>query len=254
MFPEGFKFGVATSAIQSEGAYNVDNRSQTVWDNINPNKIQDVINPNIAADSYHKWREDIKIIENLGVQYYRFSIAWNRILKNGYPHAINFKSINHYKKIIKELKSKGIEPVVTMLHFDTPEAFDTFGGVDNNGIINFFVSYADVLFKNFGDDVKIWTTINEPNNMCLPLAVKDLSVGVNYTEKSSSLDGATPYLCANSLIKAHGAVYNLYKKKYKNKQKGKIGLSINFPWYEPASLKQEDIEAAERKRQFDVSK
>ena len=158
-FPENFLWGASTSAFQVEGAYLEDGKGLSTVDT---RKIpQGLANTSVASDHYNKYIEDIKLMAELGLKSYRFSISWSRI----YPDAsgrVNEKGIDFYNKIINELIANDIEPLVTIYHFDLPQALvDEFGGWTNRKCIDYYEQYARTLFENFGDRVKKWITINE---------------------------------------------------------------------------------------------
>lgn len=160
-FPDNFLWGASTSAYQVEGAYNLDRKGLSVQDLHNPTDIADF---KIASDHYHRFKEDIKLMSELGMKAYRFSIAWTRILPDG-DGEINKKGIQFYDELIDELISYNIEPIVTMYHFDLPYELHKKGGWCNRSTIDAFEKYARILFESFGDRVKYWLTINEQNVM-----------------------------------------------------------------------------------------
>lgn len=160
-FPEGFLWGASTSAYQVEGAYNEDGKGLSVQDLHEP---QDIADFKVASDHYHHMKEDVKLMAEMGMKAYRFSIAWTRILPDG-DGEINEKGIQFYNELINELVSYGIEPVVTMYHFDLPLKLHEQGGWCNRKTIAAFEKYARILFENYGDRVKYWLTINEQNVM-----------------------------------------------------------------------------------------
>lgn len=160
-FPKGFLWGASTSAYQVEGAYDEDGKGLSVQDLHEP---QDIADFKIASDHYHRVKEDVKLMAEMGLKAYRFSIAWTRIIPNG-DGEINEKGIQFYDSLINELLSYGIEPVVTIYHFDLPLKLHEKGGWSNRTVIDAFVRYAKVLFEHYGDRVKYWLTINEQNVM-----------------------------------------------------------------------------------------
>ena len=182
-FPEGFLWGASTSAYQVEGAVNEDGKSPSIIDMYeHPEGVADF---SVASDYYHRYREDIALFAELGLKAYRFSIAWTRILPEG-TGKVNEKGLDFYRNVIAECLKYNIQPVVTMYHFDLPYCLEEKGGWLNRKTIDAFVEYADVLFKNFGDSVKYWLTINEQNTMILhpgaiglPKGGKVLSLDLN---------------------------------------------------------------------------
>lgn len=161
-FPDDFLWGASTSAYQVEGAYNEDGKGLSVQDmHVPPKGITDF---KVASDHYHRYIEDVKLMAELGLKAYRFSISWSRILPNG-SGAINEQGIQFYSHLIDELIKYGIEPIVTMYHFDLPYTLHRQGGWLNRKTIDAFEQYAKVLFENYGTRVKYWLTINEQNVM-----------------------------------------------------------------------------------------
>ncbi|CAN7100600.1 unnamed protein product [Brassica rapa subsp. narinosa] len=224
-FPEGFIFGSATSAYQVEGAAHEDGRGPSIWDTFSekyPEKIQDGSNGSIADDSYRLYKDDVALMHQIGFSAYRFSISWSRILPSGnLKGGINQAGINYYNKLINELLSKGIKPFVTIFHWDTPQGLeDAYGGFRGADIVNDFRDYADICFKNFGDRVKHWMTLNEP----LTVVQQGYALGIMAPGRCSKFtnpnctagDGATePYIVGHNLILAHGAAVEVYREKYK---------------------------------------
>lgn len=161
-FPKDFLWGASTSAYQVEGAYDEDGKGLSVQDlNVPPAGITDF---RVASDHYHHYKEDVKLMAELGLKAYRFSISWARILPEG-DGKVNEKGVEFYKNLIDELINYGIEPIVTMYHFDLPYALHQKGGWANRKTIDAFEAYAKILFENYGDKVKYWLTINEQNVM-----------------------------------------------------------------------------------------
>ncbi|KAF6214900.1 hypothetical protein GE061_009645 [Apolygus lucorum] len=249
MFPEDFLFGVATSAYQIEGGWNEDGKGPSIWDNITheqPNFTIDSANGDISADSYHKYKEDVELIENIGFQVYRFSMSWSRILPNGRVDNVNQAGIDYYLDLLNELVANGIQPMVTIYHWDLPQALEDIGGWTNPEIVDIFQQYAELLFQTFGDKVKWWLTFNEPAQVAQGYVTETL-VPADFTDQKGIVD----YQVAHNLILAHAAVYRVYQQKYSH-QEGKISLAIICNLCIPATDTIEDKAASERCFQFSV--
>ncbi|XP_072377281.1 myrosinase 1-like [Diabrotica undecimpunctata] len=242
-FPKDFMFGVSTAAYQIEGAWNEDGKGETNWDHFAhqvPSPVYNGDTGDVACDSYHKIKEDVALLKYLGVKHYRFSISWARILPTGYINKINQAGINYYKSLLKELKANNIIPIVTLLHFDTPQPIEEIGGWLNEWVVDRYVEYAEVCFKNFGEDVQYWTTFNEPVLMCI------MGYGIGVVAPGRKTSGIGEYLCAHNVIRAHAKVFHKYKENYNPTKKGLIGISLVTAWNDPKTDKPEDIEAANR--------
>nr|WPM03639.1 glycoside hydrolase family 1 [Phyllotreta armoraciae] len=246
-FPSDFMFGTATAAYQVEGAWNQDGKGVNIWDtacHAKPSPIADNATADIACDSYHKYKEDISLLKDMGVDVYRFSISWSRILPLGYDNEKNQLGIDYYKNFIGELKRNGIEPLVTIYHWDLPQPLQDIGGWTNDLIVNRFADYARVCFEEFGDEVKYWLTFNEPKQTC--------QGGYGGGGKAPLIiaPGIGEYLCTHNVLKSHAKVWHLYDKVFRKTQKGKVGITIDTAWFEPDSKRNEDVAAAERWQQF----
>ncbi|MCK7487034.1 MAG: GH1 family beta-glucosidase [Bacillus subtilis] len=161
-FPEDFLFGAATSALQIEGAAAEDGRGKTIWDVVNHDAdgrpTGDV--PDVACDHYHRFEEDVQLMRELGLQTYRFSVSWPRVMPE--QGEINPKGLAFYRKLIDALKTSGIQPAVTIWHGDLPLWLEAKGGWKNRETIDHYLLYAKTLFDAFGADVDMWFTHNEP--------------------------------------------------------------------------------------------
>ncbi|XP_050298236.1 myrosinase 1-like isoform X2 [Anthonomus grandis grandis] len=242
-FPEGFMWGYASAAYQVEGGWDADGKGESIWDydaHNHPDWWPENQNGDIACDSYNQAAVDVELLRRQGVNTYRFSIAWPRILPDGTLNNISQKGIDYYKDLISQLKENNIEPLVTMHHWDNPRAIEDKGGFMNETIIDYFYDYAELLFKTYGDDVKWWITFNEPKQTC--------GGGYDYGGISPNIRnlGRGGYICAHNLLRAHAKVYRMYEQKYKATQQGRIAIVVDESWVEPASNSTADIEAAER--------
>lgn len=161
-FPEGFLWGASTSAYQVEGAWDEDGKGMSVQDL--HETVPGVADFKVASDHYHRFREDVALMAEMGMKAYRFSIAWSRVIPNG-TGEVNERGLAFYDELIDELVARDITPVVTMFHFDLPVALYRRGGWANRETVDAFERYAKVLFERFGDRVRYWLTINEQNVM-----------------------------------------------------------------------------------------
>uniref|UniRef100_A0A0D3GK12 4-hydroxy-7-methoxy-3-oxo-3,4-dihydro-2H-1,4-benzoxazin-2-yl glucosidebeta-D-glucosidase n=1 Tax=Oryza barthii TaxID=65489 RepID=A0A0D3GK12_9ORYZ len=234
-FPPGFIFGTASSAYQYEGAVNEGQRGPTIWDTLTkrPGRVIDFSNADVAVDHYHRYKEDVELMNDIGMDAYRFSISWSRIFPS-------------------------IEPYVTLFHWDLPQALeDRYGGWLNSEIIEDFVQYAFTCFKEFGDRVKHWITFNEPYNF----AIDGYDLGIQAPGRCSILShvfcregksSTEPYIVAHNILLAHAGAFRAYEQHFKNEQGGLIGIALNSRWYEPFSNADEDTEAAARAMDFEL--
>ncbi|XP_030752211.1 myrosinase 1-like [Sitophilus oryzae] len=247
-FPDGFLWGYASAAYQVEGGWDADGKSPSIWDNDahnNPSWFPEGQNGDVACDAYHKTDEDVALLVYQGVKAYRFSISWPRVLPTGFTDNINEIGIAYYKDLITKLKANNIEPLVTMYHWDHPSSLEDQGGFLNESlIIPAFVDYATLLFERFGDDVKWWTTFNEPKQTC--------AGGYDWggISPQKRLSGVGGYICAHNLLRAHAKAYRVYDEKFRATQNGKVSMVIDEPWHEPSSNSTQDQEAAERQNLF----
>lgn len=161
--PHDFLWGVATSSYQIEGAWNEDGKGESVWDRFSHTfgNTRNNDNGDTACDHYHRYVEDVKLMKELGVKAYRFSISWPRILPKG-KGEVNKIGLNFYKKLIDELLRNRIEPWICLYHWDLPQALQDEGGWTNSKIIDYFADYTRLMAHELGDRVKRWVILNEP--------------------------------------------------------------------------------------------
>lgn len=241
-FPEYFSFGVSTAAPQIEGAWNLDGKSESIWDYLvhnNKSFVKDGSNADVAADSYHLYKRDAEMVSELGVDIYRFSISWPRVLPTGLTNIVNPLGIKYYSNLIDELLKYNITPMVTIYHWDLPQKLQDIGGWSNAHIVDYYTDYANVLFQHFASRVKYWVTFNEPMQTCLE------GYGGTYRAPALNRHGIAEYLCTHNLLKAHASAYHLFNDKYRSLNGGKIGMSLDSNWAEPKTNSSRDKEAAE---------
>ncbi|BAT91787.1 hypothetical protein VIGAN_07041300 [Vigna angularis var. angularis] len=259
-FPTSFVFGTASASYQYEGAAKEDGRGPSIWDAFThkyPEKIRDRSNGDVAVDQYHRYKEDIEIMKNMNLDAYRFSISWSRILPKGkLSGGINQEGIDYYNRFIDNLLAEGIEPYVTLFHWDLPQALEEeYGGFLSRRIVDDFEDYVEVCFKEFGDRVKYWITLNEP----WTFSRGGYAIGGSAPGRCSEWlnpnctggdSGTEPYLVSHNQLLAHAAAVKLYKNKYQKLQRGLIGITIVSHWFKPISNKKSDKEAAQRAIDF----
>lgn len=231
-FPENFLWGASISAYQAEGAYNQDGKILSIIDKYQ--HPEDVANFEVASDFYHHYQEDIQLLAELGLKAFRFSIAWSRVLSPE-THKVNPKGIEFYHQVIDECLKNGIEPIVTMYHFDLPYVLEEKGGWLNRETIDLFVDYATILFKEYGEKVQYWLTINEQNTMILhPGAIGLPENGQLPTKKEL-------FQMNHHLLVTQAKVFALY---HQLQLPGKIGPAINLTAMYQATANPEDALAA----------
>lgn len=234
-FPENFFWGASTSAYQVEGASLEDGKGPSCQDvKAIPEGTSDLT---VCADNYHRYKEDIALMAEMGFKSYRFSISWSRILPEGVGK-INPKGIEFYNNLIDECLKYQIEPIVTMFHFDMPAALDERGSWSNRESIDWFLEFSRVLFENFGDRVKYWLTINEQNMLTLVGPV----IGTLYIPEGTTNLTKEIYQQNHHQLVAQAKAMVLCHEMLPN---AKIGPAPNISLVYPASCKPEDIIAAQ---------
>lgn len=240
-FPSDFLWGASTSAYQVEGAYLEDGKSPSIIDMYEHPK--DTADFKIASDHYHRYKEDIKLFAEMGMKAYRFSIAWTRIIPDG-TGSINEPGVAYYRDMIAECRKYGIEPIVTMYHFDLPYCLEEKGGWNNRDTIDAFVNYAETLFELYGKEVRYWLTINEQNTMILHPGAIGLPKGGKLPTKKEL------YQQNHHMMLAQARVMKLFHTMVPD---GKIGPALNLTAMYPATCKPEDAIAASRNDGSDVA-
>ncbi|MBO3284058.1 glycoside hydrolase family 1 protein [Paenibacillus sp. FSL M8-0228] len=232
-FPENFFWGGSTSAYQVEGAWDEDGKGPSVIDMAN--HVEGVTDFKVTSDHYHMFKEDVALMAEMGFKAYRFSIAWTRIYPQG-AGEVNEKGIAFYSSLIDELIKYGIEPIVTMYHFDLPYALEQQGGWSKRETIDAFEQYAKTLFENFGDRVKYWLTINEQNMLILhPGSIGTLDASLENPQK-------VLYQQNHHMLVAQAKAMVLCHEMLPD---AKIGPAPNIGVIYPASSKPEDTLAAD---------
>lgn len=236
-FGNTFQWGVSVSAYQIEGAHNVDGKGLSIWDVFSnkKGKIFQNQNGNIACDFYNRYEEDLKIVQTLQIPNFRFSIAWARILPNGVG-AINYKGIDYYNKLIDNCLELGIEPWITLYHWDLPYALEQKGGWTNRSILDWFEEYTNVCLKHFSDRVKYWMVLNEP----MVFTGAGYFLGIHAPGKRG-LSNFLPAVHHASL-----AMSKIAKQIKSYAPHSEVGTTFSCSHIEPYSYKEKDVLAAER--------
>ncbi|KAJ6637735.1 Myrosinase 1 [Pseudolycoriella hygida] len=247
-FPSTFKFGCGSSAYQIEGAYATDGRGQSIWDDVTkkyPEKVVDGSNGNVACNSYELYEEDIKALVATGVNFYRFSISWSRVLPTGDISSVNELGLQYYDNLINALIKNKIQPMVTMFHWDMPQRLQELGGMPNPIIVDYFKQYAKILFERYSDRVKLWNTFNEPVVYC------ELGHSLLVHAPLVNSPGIGNYLCGHHILLANAEAYRMYHNFYNLDKTGKIAIVLNSGYTWPLDANNpDDVEAAERTIQF----
>ncbi len=233
-FPVDFLWGASTSAYQVEGGWDADGKGPSVIDT-HMHRPEGVTDFTVAADHYHRFVEDVELFAELGLTAYRFSIAWTRIVPDG-DGEVNAAGVTHYHRVIDALLARGIEPVVTMYHFDLPAALDECGGWAQRSTIDAFERYARILFEEYGSKVKYWLTINEQNMMILH------GHAIGTTGRSGEVSGRELYQQNHHMFLAQAKAMVLCHEML---PEAKIGPAPNIVSVYPATCAPEDIVAAD---------
>jgi len=231
-----FLWGVSSSAYQIEGSVLADGRGRSIWDTFcdTPGKILNGDTGAFGSDSYSRWEEDAELLAELGVGAYRFSLAWPRIQPNG-TGSPNHRGFGYYHRLIEALLARGIQPWITLYHWDLPQALEDKGGWLNRDTAFHFTEYAELCFKEFGDKVKHWVTLNEP--WCS--AFLGYGSGEHAPGKTDTLSS---YSAAHHLLLAHGLAVRSFREWVAG---GQVGIVLNPAAPRPATKRPADCLAAE---------
>jgi 6-phospho-beta-glucosidase len=236
-FPANFLWGAASAAYQVEGAWNDDGKGLSVWDEFAkiPGKTFQGSNGDVAVDHYHRYKEDIALMAKMGLKSYRFSVSWPRIFPGGRGD-INKAGLNFYSNLIDELRSHDIEPILTLYHWDVPQALmDQYGAWQSREIIDDFTSYCITLYKNFGDRVRYWVSMNEQNY--------DFHQGFVTAMHPPGLKNRKLFYEANhNAFLANAKAIDAFREHVPD---GKIGPSFAYSPAYPLTSKPEDVLAFE---------
>ncbi|MCP3139313.1 GH1 family beta-glucosidase [Pyxidicoccus xibeiensis] len=238
-FPPDFLWGVATSSYQIEGATDVDGRGESIWDRFaaTPGKIADGTDGSVACDHYNRWRDDVELMRWLGVKSYRFSVAWPRVFPTG-RGKVNRAGLDFYSRLVDGLLTAGIEPMVTLYHWDLPQLLQDKGGWPARDTVSAFVEYADEVSQVLGDRVTRWITHNEP--WCISV------LGYANGEHAPGIkDWSQALAAAHHLLLSHGQSVSVIRSNVKNAE---VGITLNLVPAQPASPSAADQDAC---RAFD---
>lgn len=236
-FPPDFLWGVATAAYQVEGAVDRDGRGPTIWDTFahTPGRTMNGQHGDLAVDHYNRYADDVALMAGIGVNAYRFSIAWTRLLPEG-TGRVNQAGIDFYRRLCKELSGAGIAPVATLYHWDLPQALQDRGGWTNPESVAWFAEYAAVAKDALGDMVTMWATMNEP--WCIAFlghSAGEHAPGINDTPSS--------LLVAHHLMLAHHAAIKVMRETAP-REDDRLGIVLNLIPAWPQSDTEEDRAAA----------
>lgn len=236
LFPADFLWGAATSAYQIEGSPLADGAGPSIWHRFahTPGKVAGGDTGDVACDHYRRYRDDVEWMRRLGLGAYRFSLSWSRILPDG-TGQVNQRGLDFYRRLVDALLAAGIEPFVTLYHWDLPAALDDRGGWLNRDVAGWFAEYAAVCVRALDDRVRWWATLNEP----WVVADSGYLHGVLAPGRRSAAEAAR---AAHHLLLAHAAGVEAYRALGRNR----VGLVLNFEPKHPAGDRPEDVAAAAR--------
>ena len=239
-FPEGFLWGASTSAYQIEGQPLADGAGPSIWHRFchNPDRVANGDTGDLACDHYRRYAEDLKLMTGLGLGAYRFSIAWGRVMPEG-RGTVNPRGLDFYRRLVDALLERGIQPMITLYHWDLPAALHDRGGWLNPDSPAWFADYAQVLFRALDDRVPFWVTLNEPWVVTVPGYLSgELAPGHRDLYEAPRV--------AHHLLLAHAEAVAVYRSLGRHR----IGLAVNLEPQHPASQTPEDQAAAARRDAF----
>ncbi|ALN86198.1 beta-galactosidase [Lysobacter capsici] len=235
-FPNGFLWGAATAAHQIEGSPMADGAGPSIWTRFahTPGMTLNGDTGDVACDHYRRWKEDVKLMKELGLQAYRFSVSWSRILPEG-TGRVNQAGLDFYSRLVDELLANGIEPLLTLYHWDMPAALDDRGGWLNRDCADWFAEYGQVMYRALDGRVKKWVTLNEP------WVITDGGYLHGALAPGHRSRFEAP-IASHNLMRAHGAAVQAYRAEGKHE----IGLVVNIEPKYAATDSAEDAAAVKR--------
>ncbi len=235
-FPRGFLFGAATSAYQVEGSPLADGAGPSTWHVFahTPGRIENGDTGDVACDHYRRFADDVRLMSDLGLNAYRFSISWSRILPEGRGH-VNRAGVDFYARLVDRLLERGILPCITLYHWDLPAALERDGGWLHEDMPHWFADYAQVMFRALGDRVPMWSTLNEP----WVIVDGGYLFGVHAPGRRAPREACR---AAHVLLRAHAEAVRVFRAE----ARGMIGLVVNLEPKDPASATEQDLAATAR--------
>ncbi|XP_070804827.1 LOW QUALITY PROTEIN: beta-klotho [Pituophis catenifer annectens] len=236
-FPPHFLWGVGTSAFQVEGSRQKDGRGPSIWDHFLHSNFRHAYRTEDWGDSYTFLEKDLAALSFLRVSSYRFSISWPRLFPTGMVTAVNEKGLHYYNRLLDALVHRGIEPIITLYHWDLPwELHERYGGWENDSLVDLFNDYATFCFQAFGDRVKYWITMHNP------YLIAWHGYGTGLHAPGERREGAA-YVVGHNLIKAHAKVWHNYDQYFRPQQRGFLSITLGSHWLEPNRINSKsDIE------------
>jgi beta-glucosidase len=236
-FPADFLWGAAVSAYQIEGAVDEDGRGESIWDRFSatPGKVAGGDTGAVACDSYHRYRDDVRLMQDLGLNAYRFSIAWPRIVPEGRGPA-NVRGLDYYDRLVDELLAAGIEPFATLYHWDLPQALEDRGGWPVRDTAEAFAEYVEVVAARLGDRIRNWIT------QCEPWVVGWLGYGTGEHAPGRQSD-ADALAAAHHVLLSHGLAADVLRREAPG---ARVGITIDLVAFHPLTDSDGDLEALTR--------
>lgn len=236
-FPEDFLWGTATAAYQIEGAHNADGKGPNIWDTFCqvPGAIENGDRGDDSCDHYYRWESDLELMEKLGTNAYRFSTSWSRVLPEGRGR-VNQAGIDFYKRLVDRLLEMGLQPALTLYHWDLPQALQDLGGWGNRDVCKWYRDYTELIFKTLSDRVALWFTHNEP-------WVVSWAGHYQGRHAPGKKDPALAIQVSHNLLLSHAMAVRTFKEGYQ-RGSSKIGAVLNLYPVEPADDRNESAAAA----------
>uniref|UniRef100_A0A671Q1N0 Lactase-phlorizin hydrolase-like n=1 Tax=Sinocyclocheilus anshuiensis TaxID=1608454 RepID=A0A671Q1N0_9TELE len=245
-FPVHFDWSISSESFKVEGGWTEHGKGETIWDRFShEGHVFENQTTDLACDSYHKVDYDVYLLRGMMAPNYQFSISWARIFSTGHKESLIEKGVAYYDKMIDTLLQSGIDPTVTLHHWDLPQALQDSGGWENDSIVEAFKEFSDFCFSHYGDRVKTWITFGSP------WVVSNLGYGTGEHPPRVKDPIIASYKVTHNIIKSHAEAWHIYNDNYRKLHGGKVGIALNSDWAEPRNpSSDQDVAAAERYLNF----